>query len=151
MKGKRLMPRLKTIDVNDHDTYDDLRRELKSIKEEVSFKINEYNHRVTSKIDELVMLSSLKKDQQVLFQPFPVYLPPVYPAQTSHPNMIPPHIPEDDEDYNQSYPKNMIYPNPRMAPKRTKKPFKILNKNILLKFRKAVFAVLFTIRLQRFA
>ena len=100
------------------------------------------------------MLSSLKKDQQVLYQPFPVYLPPMYPPQPPPP-MMPQYIP-DDEDYDapspyQQYPNNMMYPNPRPAPKRTRKPFKIVHKNKLLKFRKAVFAVLFTIRLQRFA
>lgn len=127
------------------------------MKEEVSFKINEYNHRLSTKIDEFVLLSSFKKDQQqVLYQPFPIYLPPMYPQMP--PPMIqsmPPYMPDDD-DYDapsqyQRYQNNM-YPNqyPRLAPKRTKKPLKIVSKNKLLKFRKAVFAALFTIRLQKF-
>ena len=80
----------------------------------------------------------------------------MYPPQMPPPPMIPPYIPEDEEDYDvpspyQPYQNNMMYPNPRPVPKRSKKPFKIVHKNKLLKFRKAVFAVLFTIRLQKFA
>jgi hypothetical protein len=123
------------------------------MKDEVSYKINEYNHRLSSKIDDFVMLSSFKKDQQFMYQPIPVYLPPMYPSQM-YPQAYMPPMPQyvpDDEDYEpyQQPPYNMMYPN--QARKKSKKPFKMINKKRLMTFRKAVFAVLFTIRLQRFA
>jgi hypothetical protein len=122
------------------------------MKDEVSYKINEYNHRLSSKIDDFVMLSSFKKDQHVMYQPIPVYLPPMYPSQMYPQAYMPPmpQYPPDDEDYEPyQHPYNMMYPN--QARKKSKKPFKMMNKKKLLTFRKAVFAVLFTIRLQRFA
>jgi hypothetical protein len=140
MKVKRRGTRLRTIDVNDQETFDELRRELRSMKEEVSYKMNEYNHRLSNKIDEFVMLSSFKKDQQLMYQPIPIYLPHMYPPQTYMPPM-PQYVPDDEDDdgpshHQQSPYNNMMYPNPKPARKKNKKQFKIINKKKLLKFRR---------------
>jgi hypothetical protein len=43
--------RLKTFNVNDHETYDDMRKELRSIKEEINYSIKEHNHRLENKLE----------------------------------------------------------------------------------------------------
>ena len=71
------------------------------MKEHVAFKMNEYNHRISNKIDDFVMFSAMKKDaQQVVYQPIPIYLPPMYPSYPPMPpiqpmqQMMPQYMPD---------------------------------------------------------
>lgn len=50
-KKERVKSRLKTLDVNEVESYDSLRRELKSIKEQINFKMQENNHRLQNRFD----------------------------------------------------------------------------------------------------
>jgi len=114
------------------------------MKEQMSYKMNEYNHKLASKIDDFVMFSAMKKDQPVVYQPFPIYLPPMYPPQQP---MMPMYMPPG-EDGNSPY---QQYPNPRQFPaKRQTRPIRASSRFKLMNFRKAVHAVLFTFRLRKF-